>query len=134
MKSSTSQIPTSLTFLLIIIALVNGLAEAYHWYWTMRWFDMPMHFAGGSWLAGMVAWWVYFRKGISPQRFSLLLGVCLLGAFSIGVVWEVYEAAVSFLTVGHMNNIPDTLGDILFDILGGTTVAVLIWLRVKLKA
>ena len=57
------------------------------------------------------------------RLFSLVLwgvGTALL----VGVGWEIYEALISFLTVGHINDIIDTGGDILFDILGGLVVAV----------
>ena len=125
--------PVILLVFLVAIAVVNWLAGVYHWYWTMRWFDMPMHFSGGAWLAGFAVWWQYSRRGLVAQRFSRLLGVCLVYALSIGLVWEAYEAVVSYLTGGEMNEILDTLSDLLFDILGGTTVAVLAWVKVKLK-
>ncbi|OHA79342.1 MAG: hypothetical protein A2747_02785 [Candidatus Yonathbacteria bacterium RIFCSPHIGHO2_01_FULL_44_41] len=133
MPARQLQIPIILVIFLVAIAVVNGLAGLYHWYWTMRWFDMPMHFAGGMWLAGFGVWWQYSRRGVTPQGFFSLLGVCLVYALSIGLLWEAYEAVVSFLTVGHMNAVPDTLGDLLFDILGGTTVAILVFVRSKLK-
>lgn len=128
-----SSIPIVLVVFLVAIAVVNGFADAYHWYWTMRWFDAPMHFAGGMWLAGTAIWWHHSRRGIPPQGFAHTLSVCLISAFGVGLLWEVYEAVVSIITVGHMNALPDTLGDLLFDILGGTTVAILIWARAKLK-
>lgn len=133
MLSQRIQIPAILVVFLVMIAVVNGFAGVYHWYWTMRWFDMPMHFAGGMWLAGFGAWWQYRRHGIIPRRFLPILGMCLVYALSIGLLWEVYEAIVSFLTVGHMNAISDTLSDLFFDILGGTTVAILVFVRAKLK-
>lgn len=129
----TPQIPISLTFLLIMIAIVNGLAETYHWYWVYRWFDMPMHFAGGMWLGGMAIWYFYFRKEVVPRSFLALFATSILIAFGVGFLWEVFEAVVSISTVGHMNDILDTLGDLLFDILGGTTVAGLVYWKTKLK-
>jgi len=125
--------PIILVIFLIAIAVVNALADVNHWYWTMKWFDTPMHIAGGAWLAGFGVWWQYFRRGVVASGFLQILGVCLVYALSIGLLWEAYEAVVSFLTVGHMNEIPDTLGDLLFDIIGGTTVAILVWNRAKLK-
>lgn len=133
MNSRQHQIPVILVALLFAIAIVNGLAEVNHWYWTRRWFDMPMHFAGGVWLAGFGVWWQYTRHGLPVQGFKALLGVCLVFAISIGLFWEAYEAVVSFLTVGHMNAMPDTLSDLLFDILGSITVAILVFVRAKLK-
>ena len=92
-----------------------------------------MHFAGGVWLALLGIWWQYSRRGLQESRFLQILGVCLVYALSIGLLWEAYEAVVSFLTVGHINPMPDTLGDLLFDTIGGTTVAILVWASGKLK-
>ncbi|OIP64737.1 MAG: hypothetical protein COV32_03175 [Candidatus Yonathbacteria bacterium CG10_big_fil_rev_8_21_14_0_10_43_136] len=122
------QFPITLVIFLVAIALVNAFADVYHWYWTMRWFDMPMHFAGGAWLASFGVWWQYYRRGLVATGGVLqILGVCLVFALSIGLLWEAYEAVVSFFTVGHMNAIKDTIGDLLFDIIGGTAVAILVW-------
>lgn len=129
----SSRFPIILLVFLAVIAVVNGLAGANHWYWDYRWLDMPMHFAGGAWLALFGAWWQYSRCGIKATGFLPLLGVCLIFALSIGLLWEAYEAVVSFLTGGHMNEMQDTLEDILFDILGSMTVAVLVWMRANLK-
>lgn len=125
MQTSRIQIPITLVAFLVAIAVVNGLAEVNHWYWIYRWFDMPMHFAGGAWLAGFGVWWQYYRQGSYPPSFFVTLGVCVLFAFSIGLLWEAFEAVVSFATVGHVNALDDTLGDIFFDILGGVSVAIL---------
>ncbi|MFA5996973.1 MAG: hypothetical protein WC791_00630 [Candidatus Paceibacterota bacterium] len=133
MKPKAPQIPISLTFLLIVIAIANALAETHSWYWIYRWFDMPMHFAGGVWLGGMAIWYFYFRKGLEPHTLLPILTVSIFVAFGIGLLWEVFEAVVSLFTVGYMNDILDTLGDLLFDILGGTTMAVLVWWWMKLK-
>ena len=127
------QFPIILVVFLVAIAVVNGFADINHWYWTNKWLDMPMHFAGGAWLAGFGVWWQYFRKGVYEFSFFKILGVCLVYALSIGLLWEAYEAVVSFFTVGHMNSMQDTLGDLLFDILGSITVAVLVWGQSKFK-
>jgi len=129
----SAQIPVILVVFLVAIAVVNGFADTYHWYWTTKWLDMPMHFAGGTWLAGFGAWCQYYRRGISVPGFLQVLNVCLIYALSIGLLWEAYEAVVSFLTVGHMNSMTDTLSDLLFDIIGGTTVAILVWWQEKIK-
>ncbi|MEK7148379.1 MAG: hypothetical protein AAB770_00510 [Patescibacteria group bacterium] len=133
MNSRQFHIPVTLVAFLVFIAIVNGLAYANYWYWTMRWFDMPMHFAGGAWLAAFGVWWQYSRLGVAPKDFISLLGVCFIFAFGVGLLWEAYEAVVSFLTVEHINAMSDTLSDILFDILGGTIVAVFTWWRFKHK-
>lgn len=131
--SSPLPFPIILLIFLVAIAVVNALAGINDWFWIYRWLDMPMHFAGGAWLALFGVWWQYSRRGVSESRFLHILGVCLIFALSIGLLWEAYEAVVSFLTVGHMNEIKDTLIDLLFDTMGGVTVAVLVWNRSKLK-
>ncbi|KKS59133.1 MAG: hypothetical protein UV24_C0006G0003 [Candidatus Nomurabacteria bacterium GW2011_GWA2_42_41] len=133
MSSLRKPLPITLALSLFAIAIINASASAYYLYWTLRWLDMPMHFAGGAWLAGFGVWWQFSRREIGSRNFLAVLWVCLIYTISIGLVWEVYEAAISFFTVGYMNAMPDTLGDLLFDILGGTTVAVFTWWRMSQK-
>jgi len=91
------RLPIILVVFLVLIAVVNGFADAYHWYWTMRWFDNPMHFAGGAWLASFGVWWYYKRKRAPLTRFVHCWGVPPFLP-RVGLLWEVYEAAISFLT------------------------------------
>lgn len=120
--------PALLLVLLVAIAGVNAFAEYYHWYWLMRWFDMPMHFAGGVWVAGAVLWWRFFSgKFTSLPNTKAMFAWAIGGAIAIGLVWEVYEAAVSYITVGRMNDILDTIGDLVLDTLGGIVAAGILW-------
>lgn len=116
--------PRSLLFLVVAIALINAVATMDYWYWKMRWFDMPMHFAGGVWIAGAVLWWRFFSEdsAASASR-GAIFGWALLGALGVGIGWEAYEAVVSFVTVGHVNDFMDTLSDLGFDALGALLVA-----------
>lgn len=125
----TRPFPVILVLLIIAIAIVNGLAQIYSWYWGMRWFDMPMHFAGGVWLAGVAVWWRYYRNVRVRASFLQILTTATIATIGIGLLWEVFEACVSLLTTGYINEIPDTLGDLLFDIIGGIVVSVSVWLR-----
>lgn len=133
MRTSKFIAPFALLFMFVLIWVVNASAEMNHWYWQVRWLDKPMHFWGGAWLASFGLWLFSFRNGIVRRDFLPILSTALLFAFDGGLFWELYEAITGLLTVGHMNIIFDTLGDLLFDILGGTTVAVLVWFRVKFK-
>jgi hypothetical protein len=118
----------------VAIAVVNAFAEHYYWYWLMRWFDMPMHFAGGIWLAGTVLWWRFFsgKFTVSPNA-KTIFAWAVLGAIGVGLIWEVYEAAVSYFTVGHMNDILDTIGDLVLDTMGGAVAAGILWVRTHNK-
>ena len=37
--------------LLIFILFIHALATVNFWYWRFPWFDIPMHFFGGFWVA-----------------------------------------------------------------------------------
>ena len=122
--------PRVLIILIVAIAIVNAFAQQYYWFWLMRWFDMPMHFMGGIWLAGTVLWWRFFSGRFTNEGSIKAIFVwAILGALGIGLAWEVYEAGVSYITVGHMNNMLDTISDLIFDMLGGLTVASWVWIK-----
>ncbi len=173
----TRPFPHVLVALILAIAVVNAFAHYHYWYWTMRWFDMPMHFAGGMWLAGVAIWWRFFsgpvrdcerhgpisngtgkftdvrigllsllvwpphlpsdssdKKCRSRAKRNLMVGVGVWGAGSaliVGLAWEVYEAVIALATKGHINAMSDTLGDLLFDILGGLVVVCIIYVKLK---
>ena len=132
MPARQFRLPIILVIFLVMIAVVNGFADYYHWYWIYRWFDMPMHFSGGAWLAAFGVWWQYSKKQVTVPTFSALLAVCLVYALSIGLLWEAYEAVVGFITVGHANAMSDTLSDLFFDSLGGSVVAILVKMKAKI--
>lgn len=139
MQSRLRSIPIFLVVLIVLIAVVNFLANKYFWYWTftfvfdhriVRWFDMPMHFLGGVWLAGMALWW-YSSLKLVIDDFLRILAIALLAAFGIGLIWEMYEGGVGLVTVGHINAMSDTLSDLSFDTLGGVVVALWTWFMRK---
>ncbi len=121
--------PVSLLVLITFIAVTNWLAEVYFWYWRMRWFDIPMHFLGGVWLAAAFLWWKYARKGNPLPHFTKILGASLIAAVGIGLIWEVIQAGLGLETVGHASRMSGTIKDLFFDTLGGITVAV--WVGVR---
>ena len=90
---------------------------------------MPMHFAGGAWVASVTIWWKFFSVTqedpfLAPALRRLIVwGVG--GAFVIGLGWELYESVVSLITQGHINDIQDTISDLFLDMAGGVVVALL---------
>lgn len=124
--------PRVLVVLIVAIAIVNAFAEHYYWYWRLREFDMPMHFAGGIWLAGTALWWRFFSGRFTvSMNTKAIFAWAIMGALGVGLVWEVYEAGVSYVTVGHINDMWDTMSDLIFDTLGGFTVASAVWIKQK---
>lgn len=113
-------------FLAFVLGL-HFLATLNYWYWVYTWFDIPMHFLGGFWLA-MVYFWLNAKVEILNPEFSKLpkWSANLLFALSfiilIGVFWEFYEFIFDFFN-GRMfqGSSVDTMGDLFFDLVGGVT-------------
>lgn len=90
-----------------------------------------MHFLGGMWLAGTGLWLVYTRRGTPLPRFSVIFAVGVIFALGVGFLWEVFEAGLSLRTLGHINAMPDTLGDLFFDAVGSAMFSVWAWFSIK---
>src|SRR3989339_1196126 len=111
--------------LVAIVALVNYGAIKFHWYYSLWWFDMPMHFLGGMWVALLLAWY------LSDESFSAdSIGRVILGAFIVGLSWEVFELLLNEQFVQNAYDLPDTLSDIFFDLSGAFTALFYIALRI----
>jgi len=108
--------------LLYTLAVLHVLAERNAWYWTYRWFDVPMHILGGAW-AGLVVLWAFLytqrgramlpetapRRALGPRGFAFLLLFFL--------AWEAYEFGMA-----HITGVPlprNWAGDTALDILSG---------------
>ena len=101
--------------LVVFIFIVNYLAMNFYWYWSIWWFDMPMHFLGGFWLGLFLIWLFPLEKMSGKMIFKIILGVLLIGIF-----WEIFEVIVNNNTLQLPFNTLDTLSDIFFDLAGGT--------------
>lgn len=138
--------------LLVFILLIHFFATVNHWYWTYSWFDIPMHFLGGFWVA-----MVYFMlrnqfqevrppvvaEGESPEglidhqyfggRTSQILMIvsCLSFVALIGVLWEFFEFLYDvFISSrgysGFMQlGAADMIGDLFFDLLGASIFLII---------
>ncbi len=107
---------------LFLILFLHLLATIGHWYWTVSWFDMPMHFLGGFWVV-MVFDYLnqrFFKLSNFWMRAVLALSFIAL----IGVLWEFFEFSLDNLFFlkkwgPFQGGLSDTMGDLLFDLLGG---------------
>ncbi len=118
-----------------VIALLHALATLYGWYYTIRWFDIPMHVAGGVWVA---LWFAYDivsrRRWIDGRRFMPFLVFGIATVALVGIVWEFYEFFLDIIVLKSyaLNAAPgylhfDTLKDLFDDILGGVIALCLTW-------
>lgn len=88
-------------------------------FWKISWWDIPLHILGGMW-AGFFCMWVarYFYR-------RLTLTHVILGAFLIGVGWEVFEYVLGIGGSPFMSYPVDTAKDLFDDIVGGFLAGVI---------
>ena len=125
--------------LFILIVITHALATLNFWYWTFPWLDIPMHFVGGFWVAITL---VYLDSRFNLSLFkekNFFLNLLIIVSFValIGVFWEFFEFIYDFFSNGdtYANSIEglkvaqqglkDTIGDLFFDLVGGTVFVFL---------
>lgn len=104
-----------LVLLMFFIFIANNVVWELHWYSSIWWFDMVMHFLGGLWV-GLFFLYIFYAEDQLFKKF-LTVFLCVL---LIGVLWEFFE----FFTFNYIGKDPfnalDTVSDIFFDLAGGT--------------
>lgn len=117
-----------LASLVIAIFILNFLANKFHWYYSIWWFDMPMHFMGGFWL-GMVFFWFFKVRELNLSVNLKFLARLVAWVLFIGVAWELFE--YYFINYVAQNNFDllDTLSDLFFDLFGGITAVTFLLKR-----
>ncbi len=116
--------------LLIFILAIHVIATVNYWYWTVSWFDIPMHFLGGFWVATAFIT-LNSKFGVKLPNYLITLIAILSFVAFIGVLWEFAEFLFDvFISSGGyakivQQDVADTLGDLLLDLLGGLTVATI---------
>jgi len=119
-------------FVLILIVVLHFFGAHFFWYWTYKWFDIPMHFLGGLWVA-LTTLWIscYFGHINSIVNYKLkTLLIVLFSVIVIGISWEIFEIIGKITFIQDVGYWSDTLGDLLNDFLGGI-VAYLYFIKRK---
>jgi hypothetical protein len=112
----------NLAYLIALIFFVNYLAINFYWYYSVRFFDMFMHFLGGFWV-GLFLLWFLFEENFSKTFFlKIVLGVLLVGG-----LWEVYEVLINNIYAQNPFDALDTASDIFFDLSGGLCAILYLW-------
>ncbi len=120
----------SIIILLVFILALHFVATINHWYWIYSWFDIPMHFLGGFWVA-MVFLWLNLKFDIlkfNPANRTVRTITTFITVLSfvalIGVLWEFFEFLYDFLISsrgysGFMQlGAADMIRDLFFDLSG----------------
>ena len=116
-----------LVFLMFFIFIVNLSAQQFHWYFSVWYFDMFMHFLGGFWV-GLVFLWFFSRESTSLEPFLQLIFKVIFAVLMVGILWEIFEISIDKIIIQNPFNALDTFSDIFFDLTGGL-VAVLYFLK-----
>ncbi len=133
-----TKLVTPLVFLMFFIFLVNLVALKLYWYYSIWYFDMPMHFLGGLWV-GLFFLWFFSIESMPFLHLVLervdfkLVSKTLLFVLLFGVLWELFEFYTNNY-IGHdLFNILDTTSDIFFDLSGGLYAILYVWKNQKTK-
>lgn len=107
---------------LFFVFILNSLANFFFWYSSIKQFDMLMHFLGGF-TASLFSFWLIYKKcilWIESGNTGRVFRVLLLMVIIIALLWEIVEFLVQdIFGVTVLANIPDSMSDLLFGILGG---------------
>src|SRR3989344_8299829 len=98
--------------LALALAAIHALAQEYSLYWSLDWFDIPVHFLGGVVVGGAFVWFFTFEFPRMPHRLLAVIALSLI----IVVTWEVFEYTTG--TYGALHCWTDTGLDLAMDDLG----------------
>lgn len=99
--------------IIFFIFILNAIASKLHWYYSIWYFDMAMHFLGGFWVGLAI---IYFFK-IKIISFANILKIFFYFLI-IGSLWEVFEIIVDEIVSQNPFNTLDTFSDICFGLSG----------------
>jgi len=103
-----------LLVLIFSIFVLNYLAMGFHWYSSIWYFDMSMHFLGGLWL-GLVSIYLFSFKDFSFKSIFKIFFIVLF----LGIGWEIFEILIDKFITQNSFDFLDTMSDLFFDVFGG---------------
>ena len=125
-----------------VLAVVHSIAVVNGWYSSIPWIDIPIHFFWAV-VLGLVAYWIIrrFPDYIDLDKsflFTVLVALSLSAL--VGVLWEFGEFIYDTINMLYgldatpvQFGLSVTLADLLFDMLGGLTVAIFARLRYHMR-
>lgn len=125
--------PCYLALALFLILSFHAWASISAAYFTHLWLDIPMHFAGGAWVASAVYYFFFLRDGGYKLSAPLLPGILFVvgAAMIVGVCWEFFEYGMDVIAEKYLDGrainqmgIKDTMGDLFLDMAGAFMAAI----------
>ena len=109
-------------FVGISVAVLHKIALSFSLYWTVWWFDIPMHFLGGALMALITLFIIYDSKffNFSIKKPVVVFAVALGATLIIGLSWELWELYMGFTNI--YEDQVDTIADLINDTLGAIVV------------
>lgn len=107
-------------FVIIIVGVLDRIANFYHLYWLTNEFDSMVHFFGGAVLGLFFLWLYFFSRYFNPKNRSLsqFILVATVGSMFIAVTWEIYELLLGEAEIQKSEYPYDTTLDFIMDLLG----------------
>lgn len=106
---------------IILIATFHYFSIKYSWYWTYRWFDIPVHIVGGFWVS-LSALWISLHISHIDSIFAYkrkALIVMLSSVLVVAILWEIFELIFHVTSINTDIYWQDTFGDISNGFVGG---------------
>ena len=117
--------------LIFFIWGVNLVADQFNLYHYLWWLDILMHMLGGLWVAlfGLIT---YYHSPLLKRKdrssfFAVALALAL--TMCIGLLWELFEFGVNHSIALSDNDLADTLGDFVNDMVGAIVASVFFIVR-----
>jgi len=112
-------------FLVIFILFFNYFAMRFHWYYSLWWLDMFMHFLGGFWLALATMLYIPFTGRVFGFVMRVILFVLIIAG-----LWEVFEFILNNETTRLVFDLRDVLSDFAFNLAGAFTSFIYFFWRI----
>ena len=112
---------------MLFIFTADRVGTMFYWYYTIWWFDIPMHFLGGMWVGLFFLYVLNNKKGFLKHFFVILSCVLL-----VGILYELFEIyAHNYIARDPFNSL-DTVSDLFFDLAGGALAVLYFPKRIML--
>jgi hypothetical protein len=130
----------TLAILIFFVFAVNFLANKFYWYSSIWYFDMIMHFLGGS-VVAFVYFWLFSMPILKFQDYIQSDGLdvrfilrTIIFVFFVGVAWEFFEYTFNNVIAKNTFNLLDTISDIFFDLAGGVFAIFYFYKKIMLQS